>query len=231
MKPRSALTGTTATFTTADEQVGGDGDVERDARGPAERTDHRATLKPAWKRGMIVRPRRCSTAAPRRSWPRPRCRCRSRSGTARSPPAVRRPGCRAQAPPGPPRARWPGQRRCGPARSGSPPDRPTASAMTAPAAMASRISPSSDGVACTASRICGMRDVLAKPRPLPTKATKTAYCARRADRVRAPERHRHAAEVQRGRAPCSSTDMAVRRYPVSQTGPVAEPRHPYAAAM
>ena len=45
-------------------------------------------------------------------------------------------------------------------------------AMIEPAATASRISPSCDGVAASASRICGIRDAqLAKENPLPMNAT------------------------------------------------------------
>ena len=45
-------------------------------------------------------------------------------------------------------------------------------ATIAPRAMASRTSPSSDGVACSSSRIWGMREPqLAKQNPLPMKAT------------------------------------------------------------
>ena len=45
-------------------------------------------------------------------------------------------------------------------------------AMSEPTATASKIRPSSDGVACRASRICGMREAqLAKLNPLPMKAT------------------------------------------------------------
>ena len=64
-KPRSTVTGTTATFKAATTSRWAVTEMSSATQAAPPRAPSTVpTLKPAWKRGMIVRSRRCSTSAP-----------------------------------------------------------------------------------------------------------------------------------------------------------------------
>ena len=136
------------------------------------------TLKPAWNFGMIARRRRCSTAAPstfmatfQTPLPKP---------TRASPTIV---GGMPTSVPTATTARPIARQidmvetvRAAPRRATMSPASGTA--ITAPRPPPSKIKPSVDGLACSSSRIAGMREAqLAKPKPLLMKAVATARFA------------------------------------------------------
>ena len=128
-------------------------------------------LKPAWKRGMIACCSRCSTAAPS-----------TFMATSQVPMLnpIRNSPSHGQRDPGVVADPEDGQAERHPERGEHHGPGGASRVITTPAsgratreptATANRISPSRDGDACRASRICGIRDAqLAKAKPLPMKA-------------------------------------------------------------
>ena len=163
---------TTATTTAAATRCTATGTPSATIAAPPSAPATVPTLNPAWKRGMIATPRRCSTAAPS-----------TFMATSQVPlpkPMRKRPTTTGGIPAGYPSATTASPTatqqaitvtvRAVPSRVTTTPA--SGSATREPRATASSTSPSVDGDACSASRSCGMREAqVAKPNPAPMKAT------------------------------------------------------------